>query len=81
LTGKLEAAMKEKVKLETETVEKSLLDSIQAKLAEALESSLKRSQEDAARIDALTKSTTDAALEIEKLKVQANELTDQLKLA
>ena len=73
--------MKEKVKLETETVEKSLLDSIQAKLAEALESSLKRSQEDATRIDALTKSTTDAALEIEKLKVQANELTDQLKLA
>ena len=70
--------MREKLKLQGDTVEKSLLDAISAKLAETVAQSAIKAQEDTERIEALTKNTVEVTKEIEKLKALSSDLEDKL---
>jgi len=71
---KLETALQDKLKLQADTVEKSLLDEISTKLAETVALSARKAQEDAERIESLTKSTSAVTQEIDGLKELASEL-------
>ena len=75
---KLETALQDKLKLQADTVKKSLLDVISTKLAETVSQSARKAQEDAERIESLTKSTSAVSQEIDKLKAFSSQLEEKL---